>query len=300
LTALGKKNGKIIALDSDTHTYTGLDEFMRTLPGQFIELGIAEQNVMGWAAGIAASGLTAFVTMFGSFATKRALDQIKVCIAYPRLNVKIAGSYTGLDSSRNGATHQCVEDLAIMRAMPNMRVLCPGDINELEQMLDAMVEYEGPVYFRIPRECPPLFPGTLKFNWQPVLIQDGSDLLFVSMGSMSHRCKKVIAELEKNGISAALIHASTLKPFSEELIVQYARKCGAVVTVEDHSIFGGLGGAVCETLSRNWPTPVATVGYMDTFISSCANFSEELFVKYGLSHSHIIKAAQGVLNKKKT
>lgn len=296
LVNLGKSNKKMIVLDADLNTSTRTDLFKEELPGQFIQIGIAEQNLFGWAAGLATFGFIPFPTTFAAFAAKRALDQIRVSIAYPGLNVKIPGCYAGISTGKGGASHQVVEDLAVMRAMPNMRVLYAGDGNELMQMMDAIVEYEGPVYFRVLKPAlPSIFNEAYKFNWKPVQLRNGKDIALISTGFMTHICIEVADKLEKQGIKATVIHVPCLKPLDPELILKAAVECGSVVTVEDHSIIGGLGGLVSEVLSEECPVYIKRLGFNDTFIESGED--DDLLKKYGLTTDDIIKASVGVLKK---
>ena len=298
LVDLGKKNKKLIVLDADLNTSTRTDLFKEELLGQFIQIGIAEQNLFGWAAGLSTFGFIPFPTTFAAFAIKRALDQIRVSIAYPKLNVKIPGCYAGISTGKGGASHQVVEDLAIMRAMPNMTVLYAGDGNELMQMMDAMVEYEGPVYFRVLKPAvPSIFNEEYKFNWKPVQLRNGKDVALISTGFMTHKCIKAADKLESQGIKAAILHVPCLKPLDPESIIKVASECGKIVTVEDHSIIGGLGGLVSEVLSQECPVYIKRLGFNDKFIESGED--EELLKKYGLSIDDIINASLEVLKKKK-
>jgi transketolase len=298
LLELGKRNDRIVLLDADLCTSTCTHLFKAALPNQFIQMGIAEQNTFGWAAGLATQGFIPFPSTFAAFACSRALDQVKVSIAYPCLNVKIPGSYAGLSTNGNGATHQTVEDIAIMRCMPNMRVLSPCDNEELMQMMEAMIAYEGPVYFRIVRfGVDKLTPQGYRFDWKPVLLREGSDLLLVSTGCMTSRCVKAADALSGQGIRTAVLHVPCIKPFVGELLLKYAEKCRAVVTAEDHSVYGGLGSMISEYLSETLPVIVERIGYPDVFIRSGRD--EDIFRGYGLREEDILRAAQNVLKKKK-
>jgi len=207
LVELGKKNNRIIVLDADLNTSTRTDIFKLALPSQFIQLGIAEQNMFGWAAGLATYGFIPFPSSFAAFSTRRVYDQIYVSIAYPNLNVKIPGSYCGISTGKAGATHQTIEDLAIMRVMPNFRVLDAADGNELKQMMKAMVEYVGPVYFRVLRPAvPEIFSADYKFNWRPVLLKEGQDVAIITTGYMTHKSIEAAEILSKEGINPSVVH----------------------------------------------------------------------------------------------
>lgn len=286
LVELGKADKRIIVLDADLNTSTKIDSFKAALPSQFIQVGIAEQNMFSMAAGLATCGLIPFPTTFAVFSTKRACDQVSISIAYPKLNVKIPGCYCGIFTGKAGATHQSIEDLAIMRSMPNMRVLAAADGNELEQMMETMIKYDGPVYFRVLRpEVPIVLPVDYKFDWKPVLLKKGTDIAIISTGVMTHISMDAANRLEKQGINATVIHVPCLKPLDPELIVEMAGKCGAVVTAENHSIIGGLGGAVCELLSEYCPVPVKRIGVQDCFVETGED--QEILEKYGLTSGNI-------------
>ena len=298
LIEIGRRNEKVIVLDADLNTSTRIDMFKEAFPSRFIQVGIAEQNMFGMAAGIASCGLVPFPTTFAVFSSKRACDQISISIAYPKLNVKIPGCYAGVFTGKSGATHQSVEDLAIMRSMPNMRVLDAGDGNELEQMMDAMVEYEGPVYFRVLRpSVSTVFKSDYKFNWKPVLLKDGKDIGILTTGVMTSLGLMAAAELEKQKIDASVLHIPCLKPLDPELLVKVATRCGLIVTAENHSIIGGLGGAVCELLSENCPVPVKRVGVEDYFVETGED--EDIKEKYGLTAENIKNSALALLRSRK-
>lgn len=297
LVALADEDPRVMVLDADLHTSTRTDLFKQTFPARFVQAGIAEQNMFGLAAGMAAAGMIPFPTTFAVFATKRANDQVSVSIAYPRLNVKIPGVYAGISTGKAGATHQSVDDLAIMRAMPNMRVLDPADATELAAAMRAMLVYEGPVYFRVIRpEMPDLFDDSYRFTWEPVQIRSGRDLTLCGTGMMSHRCLEAAGILATQGIEAAVVHVPCLKPLSSELLIRLARETGALVTAENHSIIGGLAGAVAEVLAEEAPTPIRRVGVRDCFVETGSD--ADIYRKYGLTTADIVQAAKEVLAKK--
>ena len=297
LVELGKENDKIIVLDADLNTSTKTDIFKLKIPSQFIEIGIAEQNMFGWAAGLATFGFIPFPSTFAAFAARRACDQIYVSIAYPCLNVKIPGSYCGISTGKAGATHQTIEDLAIMRAMPNFRVLDAGDGNELKQMMKAMVEYEGPVYFRVLRPAvPEIFNENYRFDWKPVLLKEGKDAVIISTGYMTHKSIYAAEKLSKEGINISIIHVPCLKPLDPELIIETVSKCKVAVTAENHSTIGGLGSAISELLSEKYPAPIKRIGVNDVFVETGED--EDIYTKYGLLTEDLVSAVKEILNKK--
>ena len=294
-----QRNEKIVVLDADLNTSTRTDIFKEAFPTRFIQCGIAEQNMFGWASGLAALGFIPFPSTFAAFAVTRAADQINISIAYPRLNVKIAGSYCGISTGKAGATHQTIQDMAIMRSMPNMRVLDAADGEELKQMIQAMLEYDGPVYFRVLRpEVPQVFDADYHFNWNPVLLKEGKDITLIGTGLMTHRCLEAAKELTNMGIDAAVLHVPCLKPLDGELLMKSAARTGIVVTAENHSIIGGLGSAVMEILSENTPVMVKRVGVKDLFVET--GDDNDIYEKYGLTVKDIINTAVAGFNEKRS
>jgi transketolase len=290
LIELSQKDDRIIVLDADLNTSTKTDLFKEVYPARFIQCGIAEQNMFGWAAGLATLGYIPFPSTFAAFAVTRSADQINLSIAYPKLNVKIPGSYCGISTGKAGATHQTVQDLAIMRSMPNMRVLDAADSEELRQMMDAMIAMDGPVYFRILRpEIPMVFGNTYRFDWKPVLIRDGRDLTLIGTGLMTARNIEAARELSNRGIDAAVLHVPCLKPLDSGLILEYAARTGRIVTAENHSIIGGLGSAVAEIVSERMPIIIKRVGVDDLFVET--GDDNEIYEKYGLTVRHVIDKA---------
>lgn len=290
LIELAQKDDRIIALDADLNTSTRTDLFKEACPQRFIQCGIAEQNMFGWAAGLATLGYVPFPSTFAAFAVTRSADQINLSIAYPKLNVKIPGSYCGISTGKAGATHQTVQDLAIMRSMPNMRVLDAADGEELRQMMDAMIAADGPVYFRVLRpEIPAVFGSAYRFDWKPVLIRDGKDLALIGTGLMTARNIEAARELSVRGIDAAVLHVPCLKPLDPCLILEYAARTGKMVTAENHSVIGGLGSAVAEIVSDKAPALVKRVGVSDSFVET--GDDDEIYEKYGLTARHVIDKA---------
>jgi transketolase len=264
-------------------------------------MGVAEQNMMGVAAGLAACGLIAFPTCFAVFASKRVHDQVSISIAYTNLNVKIVGSYAGLTTPNTGATHQATDDIAVMRSMPNMKVVVPADAVEVEQAVFALAEEEGPFYLRIAKcAAPVIFDDDYKFELgRAVTLRTGCDVALIGTGIMTAMCLDAADELSKQGIEAAVLHVPTLKPIDAAGIVEVADSAGAVVTVENHSIIGGLGSAVGEVLGESRPCPMQRVGIRDIFGES-AESMKVLFDKFGLSVEAIVRAARQVTDRKAT
>lgn len=290
LVEISQKDERIVVLDADLNTSTRTAIYKEAFPTRFIQCGIAEQNMFGWASGLATLGYIPFPSTFAAFAVTRAADQINLSIAYPRLNVKIPGSYCGISTGKAGATHQIIQDMAIMRSMPNMRVLDAADSNELRQMLDTMIEYDGPVYFRVLRPAvPDVFDTSYRFDWKPVLLKEGKDLMLVGTGLMTHRCLEAAKELSSRGIDAAVMHVPCLKPMDGELLLKFAALTGIIITAENHSVVGGLGSAVAETVSEKIPALVRRVGVGDTFVET--GDDNEVYEKYGLTVRHIFDTA---------
>ncbi|MCL6430200.1 MAG: transketolase family protein [Anaerolineae bacterium] len=270
LVELGHEFAELVVLDADLHTSSKAVYFKQAFPGRFIQCGIAEQNMFGIAAGLATQGFIPFPCTFAVFASQRALDQIAVSIAYPRLSVKIPGSYVGIPTSRAGASHNAVADLAIMRSLPHMRVADPGDNRELRSLMRAAVLTEGPVYFRITRyTLPDLFGTGYEFAWgRGVRLREGRDVTLIGTGMMTGLCLEAAELLARDGVSAEVLHCGSIKPLDEDLVAESARKTGAVVTAENASVVGGLGSAVAEVLTERAPAVLRRVGVQDRFIES--------------------------------
>ena len=295
LVDLGHKNGRVVVLDGDLANSTLVDKFADAHPDRFLEMGIAEQNMAGVAAGLAAGGLIPFVTTFAAFATNRDLDQIRVVIAQTKLHVIVVGGYSGILTGRTGKTHQCIEDIAVFRAIPNMTVLAPADATETRKAVFACAEeVPGPVYMRLTRDASPvLFDDQDSFKvGQGVVLREGSDLALISTGVQTSRTAVAAGILESEGISVHHLHLHTIKPLDEAAVIEAART-GAVVTSEDPSIIGGLGGAVAELLGERRPTLMRRVGVRDVNLESAPN--DALLDKYGLTPEHVVRAAREVL-----
>jgi transketolase len=298
LAELGAVNENIVVLEADLSKSTKTSDFKKVYPERFFNMGIAEQNMIGTAAGFAAAGKTPFASTFAVFAAGRAYDQIRNSIAYPNLNVKIAATHAGLTVGEDGGSHQMLEDIALMRALPNMTVIVPADGIETKQVIKAAAELEGPVYIRLGRpKVPVLFGDDYKFEiGKGVVLKEGTDVTLIGTGIMVSKAMEAAELLAAEGISAAVVNISTIKPLDAELIIAQAQKTGAVVTCEEHTICGGLGSAVAEVLVENCPVPMARVGVEDKFGES--GLPDELLEKYGLSASNIAAKAKAVITKK--
>jgi transketolase len=296
LVALGRRYPDLVVLDGDLANSTKADRFAAEIPDRFFEMGIDEQNLIGVAAGLATVGFVPWISTFAAFLAKRALDQIRVVVAQPHLNVKLCGSYSGILTSKTGKTHQSVEDIAVFRAMPGVTTIVPADAVELRSAMAAMMETPGPVYLRLTRDASPIiFPADYQFEiGRAVLLREGADVGIVSTGVETVRALTAADLLATDGIAAAVLHVPTIKPLDDEAILTLAERTGAIVTAEDHSIIGGLGGAVAELLAEHRPTRVKRVGWRDVYGESGAN--DALLEKYGLTARHIATAARDLLS----
>ena len=298
LAELGAVNENIVVLEADLSKSTKTSDFKKVYPERHFNMGIAEQNMLGVAAGFAAAGKIPFASSFAVFASGRAYDQIRNSIAYPNLNVKIAATHAGLTVGEDGGSHQMLEDIALMRALPNMTVIVPADGIETKQAIKAAAEYEGPVYIRMGcPKVPVLFDDNYTFEiGKGVVLKEGTDVTLVGTGIMVSKAVEAAELLAAEGISAAVVNISTIKPLDAELIVAQAQKTGAIVTCEEHNIYGGLGSAVAEVLVENCPVPMARVGVADKFGES--GLPDELLEKYGLTAANIAAQAKAVIAKK--
>ena len=298
LVELGQINKDVVVLDADLSKSTKTSDFSKAFPERFFNMGIAEQNLLGTAAGLAAMGKIPFASSFAVFAVGRAYDQIRNSIAYPHLNVKIAASHAGLTVGEDGGSHQMLEDLALMRALPGMTVIVPADGNETKQAIFAAAEYNGPVYIRLGRpKVPTIFDEKYKFQiGKGVVVKDGQDVTLVATGIMVSKALEAAELLAQEGVSAAVVNISTIKPIDSHLIIKMAKETGAMVTCEEHNIMGGLGGAVAEVLVESAPIPMARVGVEDRFGES--GLPDQLLEKYGLTKEHIVQKAKSVIEKK--
>jgi transketolase len=298
LLELGRTNDRIVVLDADLSGSTKTGVFAKEFPERFFNAGIAEANMVGMAAGLAAGGMIPFASTFAVFAAGRAFEQIRQSIAYPRLNVKIVATHGGITVGEDGGSHQSVEDLAIMRALPNMTVLCPADGPETAAAIRAAAEYRGPVFVRLGRgKVPVVFEDGCRFSiGRGVTLREGSDMTFITTGMMTAEALQAARILAEEQISSRVVHLGTVKPLDIDLVLRAARETGAVVTAEEHSVIGGLGGAVCEALAEGCPVPVERVGLRDQFGQSGS--ADELLAYYGLTAAHLVEAAERVLKRK--
>jgi transketolase len=298
LVELGRENKNVVVLDADLSKSTKTDGFKKEFPERFFNIGIAEQNLIGCAAGFAASGKIPFASSFAVFATGRAYDQIRNSIGYTHLNVKIAASHAGVTVGEDGGSHQMLEDIALMRAVPGMTVIVPADGKETKEAIFAAAQYEGPVYIRLGRpKVPAIFDDNYRFEiGKAVVVRDGTDVALMATGIMVGEALKAADMLQSQGISAAVINISTIKPIDVETISKIAQKTKAVVTCEEHNIYGGLGSAVAEVLVENCPIPMERVGVKDVFGRS--GKPNELMKKYGLTAEDIFEAAKKVIARK--
>jgi transketolase len=298
LVKLGSLNPNVVVLDADLSKSTKTHDFMKNYPKRFFNMGIAEQNLMGTAAGLAASGKVAYASTFAVFATGRAFEQIRNSIAYNKLNVKIAATHAGLTVGEDGASHQSIADIALMRALPNMTVIVPADGIEAEKAVLSAAELEGPVYIRLGRSAVPvLYDEGYEFEvGRASVLRQGSDATIMACGIMVAEALQAAEALQEEGISVGVINVSTVKPIDAATVVAAAQATGAVVTAEEHSVIGGLGSAVAEVLAENCPVPLERVGVQDTFGES--GKPQELLEKYGLTAANIREAVRKVLKRK--
>ena len=283
LVELGKEHDDLIVLDADLAAATKTGIFKKAFPERHIDCGIAEGNMIGVAAGLAAAGKVPFASSFAMFAAGRAFEQIRNSVAYPHLNVKIGATHAGISVGEDGATHQCNEDIALMRSIPGMVVINPSDDVEARAAVKAAYEYEGPVYLRFGRLAVPVINDREDYKFEMgkgVVLREGKDLTIVASGLPVANCLEVAERLSAERIEAKVINIHTIKPLDEELIVAAAKETGKVVTVEEHSVIGGLGSAVCDVLSEKAPTKVLKIGVNDVFGESGPAL--ELLKKYGL------------------
>ena len=299
LVELGRQYPRMIVLDADLHTSSKATAFKKAFPERFIQVGIAEQNLFGIAAGLALAGFMPFPSTFAAFAARRALDQIAISICFPNLNVKIPGSYVGLPTSRAGASHNCIEDIAVMRALPNMRVADPADAADLTAIMRAAAEVHGPVYFRIARlAMPAIFGPEHRFEWgKGVVLRAGSDVTLFGTGVMTTFCLEAAELLAAEGVEAEVVHLASIKPIDRELIAQSAARTGCAVTAENATIIGGFGAAVLEVLGEECPVPVQRIGVRDRWVDSGG--IKELFTHHGMQPADIAAAARTAIGAKR-
>lgn len=288
LAELGAEHKDVVVLDADLAAATKTGVFKKAFPERFIDCGIAESNMMGVAAGLATTGLVPFASSFAMFAAGRAFEQVRNSIGYPHLNVKIGATHAGISVGEDGATHQCNEDIALMRTIPGMVVISPADDVEAKVAVKAAYEHQGPVYLRFGRLAVPVINDRPDYKFElgkGVVLREGKDLTIIATGLPVSNCLEAAEKLAADGIDAKVINIHTIKPLDEELVVAAAKETGKVVTVEEHSVIGGLGSAVCDVLAEKAPTKVLKIGINDTFGESGP--AVELIKKYGLDTDSI-------------
>lgn len=297
LVELGRESEAIVVLEADMKKACGCQYFQKEFPERSFTIGIAEQNMVGVAAGLAAYGKIPFVNTFSCFFL-RAIDQIRVAVSYPALNVKMVGGSAGISTGPDGATHQAIEDIAVMRSIPNMTVIVPADPTEAAQTTRACIEYPGPVYIRLTRpDIEPIFDENYRFKIgrAPVLHQ-GSDATIMATGVMVSFALSAVDLLAQEGLRVRVLNCSTIKPLDKEAVIHAAKETGAIVSAEDHNIMGGLGGAIAEVIGEECPVPLGRVGVRDHFGES--GKTEELQKIYGLTAQDIAEAVKKVVKKK--
>ena len=299
LKEIGGKNEQIVVLDADLSKSTKTNVFAKAYPQRFFNVGIAEQNLVGTAAGLAASGKTPFVSTFAMFAAGRAFEQIRNSVCYPKLNVKVAATHAGLTVGEDGASHQAIEDVSLMRSLPNMTVLVPADEEETRQAIAWAAAYQGPVYIRLGRmSVDNVSPeGYVFAPAKAAVLTEGNDVSLIANGVMVMAALEAAKTLAAEGIQARVINMASVKPLDEAAVVSAAKETGAIVTCEEHSIIGGLGSAVAEVLAEQAPAPLERVGVKDTFGES--GKPKELLAKYGLTAADVAEAARRVVARKK-
>ena len=299
LAALANTNENVVVLDADLSKSTKTADFKAVAPEKFFNMGIAEGNMMGVAAGLSTCGKIPFVSTFAMFAAGRAFEQIRNSICYPKLNVKVCATHAGLTVGEDGASHQAIEDISLMRSVPNMVVINPADDIETEAAIKAVAEMEGPCYVRLGRMAVSRVNDEANYNFvigKGITLAEGNDVAIIATGIMVEAALEAKEELAKEGINARVINIHTIKPIDEELIIKAAKETGVIVTAEEHSIIGGLGSAVAEVVSENCPVPVLRVGVKDTFGES--GKPNELLEKYGLTSNDIVNKVKEVIKLK--
>lgn len=298
LVEIGKENPDLVVLDADLAAATKTSMFRKAFPDRHIDCGIAESNMAGIAAGLSLSGKIPFMSSFAMFAAGRAFEQVRNSIGYPHLNVKIGATHAGITVGEDGASHQCNEDIALMRTIPGMVVMCPADDVEAKAAVRAAIEYEGPVYIRFGRAAVPVINDRPDYKFEigkGTVVREGTDVTIVATGICVDSALKAAEMLEEDGISAEVINICTIKPLDEEIIIGSAKKTGKIITAEEHSVIGGLGSAVCDTLCKLYPTPVYKIGMQDVFGESGS--AAALLEKYRLDAKGVYEQAKEFLGK---
>jgi len=299
LARIGQENENIVVLDADLSKSTKTADFKKVCPDRFINMGIAEGNMMSVAAGLASCGKIPFASTFAMFAAGRAFEQIRNSICYPKLNVKVCATHAGITVGEDGASHQSVEDISLMRSIPNMIVISPSDAVEAEAAIEAIVKYDGPCYVRLGRSGVSVINDNPEYKFEigkGITLREGKDVSIIATGIMVEAALEAANVLAEEGIKTKVINIHTIKPIDEELIAKAARETGLIITAEEHSIIGGLGSAVAEVVTSNLPVPVVRVGIKDTFGES--GKPAELLKAYGLTSDDIIKAVKKGLQLK--
>jgi len=299
LVELGKINKDIVVMDADLSVSTKTCMFAKEFPDRFFDMGVAEQDMISTAAGLAACGKIVFASTFAVFGSGRAWDQVRVSMAYTRLNVKLVVTHGGISTGEDGATHQANEDIAIMRVIPNMTVIVPADAVETAHVIRNLVKEYGPSYVRLSRLSTPIVHENSNYDFRigkGVIMKPGNDITIIAAGIMVHQSILASEQLSKEGISARVVNMHTIKPLDRELIIRCAQETKAIVAAEEHSIIGGLGSAVAEVLSENMPVPMARVGVKDMFGES--GKPDDLLEKYGLTSKDIVSAVKNVIKRK--
>jgi len=299
LAELGATNPDVVVLDADVSASTQTWMFRQKYPDRFFNVGVAEANMVDVAVGLALAGKIPFANTFAFLIALRAAEQVRTCVAYAKTNVKLVASYAGLSDAFDGPTHHAICDLAVVRSLPNMTVVVVADAVEVKKAVPAVAEYDGPVYLRVSRaEVPVIFDERHEVHiGQGVTLREGGDVTLIGTGIMVGRCTEAAEVLRREGIDARIIEIHTLKPIDEGLIVQAAQETGAIVTAEEHSIIGGLGGAVTEVLSSQCPVPILRVGIADTFTETGPY--EALLDRYGMGVTDIVASARRAIARKK-
>lgn len=298
LVELGKQHQDVVVLDADLSKSTKTADFAKAFPERFINAGIAEQNMIGMAAGLAASGKVVFASSFAMFAAGRAFEMVRNSLAYAHLNVKVCATHAGITVGEDGGSHQSVEDIALMRSLPGMTVVVPADGSSARQALHALYDRTGPAYLRLGRpSVPTIYPEDMDFEiGKAIELRSGKDATLIGCGIMVARCMEAADKLSQQGIELSVIDMHTIKPLDEDMIIRKARETGAILTAEEHSIIGGLGSAVCESVCAHYPVPVFRMGLNDVFGQSGS--PEELMQFYGLTTDKIMENVQLLLKNK--
>ncbi|MBI4690984.1 MAG: transketolase family protein [Nitrospirae bacterium] len=292
LLELGKKRNNVVVLDADLSASTKTGTFAKVFPERFYNMGISEQDLIGTASGLSLTGKLAFASTFAVFETGRAWEQIRQTVSYSNLNVKLVATHSGITVAEDGASHQAIEDIALMRVLPNMTVIVPADGIETKQVIETIADYNYPVYVRLGRvKVPVIMPEDYKFSiGKAYTFSLGKDANIIACGIMVSVAIKAMEILKENGIDAGVINMSTVKPLDNDAVIKAAKASRLIVTAEEHSIIGGLGGAVCEILTENYPVPVKRIGIKDTF--GCSGPAEGLMKLYGLTADDIVRTVK--------